>query len=104
MKRVRKAAIVESSGSEEDSDDSDFGETLRDKLKRKRLEAGNSNVEKEKSKEDEQKAKKMKKKPIVKQTAIVKTLYMFGKFNNSIQMLLNLFTCKAGGLRRAEGA
>ena len=35
MKRVRKAAIVESSGSEEDSDDSDFGETLRDKLKKK---------------------------------------------------------------------
>ena len=51
MKRVRKAAIVESSGSEEDSGDSDFGETLSDKLKRKRLEAGNSNVEKEKSKE-----------------------------------------------------
>ena len=51
MKRVRKAAIVESSGSEEDSEDSDFGETLSDKLKRKRLEAGNSNVEKEKSKE-----------------------------------------------------
>ena len=37
MKRVRKAAIVESSGSEEDSGDSDFGETLSDKLKRKRL-------------------------------------------------------------------
>ena len=51
MKRVRKAAIVESSGSEEDSGDSDFGETLSEKLKRKRLEAGNSNVEKEKSKE-----------------------------------------------------
>ena len=39
MKRARKAAIVESSASEEDSDDSDFGETLGAKLKRKKLEA-----------------------------------------------------------------
>ena len=39
MKRARKAAIVESSAGEEDSDDSDFGETLGAKLKRKKLEA-----------------------------------------------------------------
>ena len=39
MKRARKAAIVETSASEEDSDDSDFGETLSAKLKRKKLEA-----------------------------------------------------------------
>ena len=39
MKRARKAAIVESSASDEDSDDSDFGETLGAKLKRKKLEA-----------------------------------------------------------------
>ena len=42
MKRARKAAIVESSASDEDSDDSDFGETLSAKLKRKKLEAESS--------------------------------------------------------------
>ena len=44
MKRTRKAAIVESSGSEIDSDgdDSDFGESLSAKLKRKNIEAENA--------------------------------------------------------------
>ena len=44
MKRARRAAIVESSGSEIDSDgdDSDFGESLSAKLKRKKIEAQNA--------------------------------------------------------------
>ena len=44
MKRARRAAIVESSGSETDSDsgDSDFGESLGAKLKRKNIEAENA--------------------------------------------------------------
>ena len=62
MKRTRKAAIVESSGSETDSgsDDSDFGESLSAKLKRKNIEAENAgkNVKLGRKKSDDSPPKK----------------------------------------------
>ena len=62
MKRARRAAIVESSGSETDSDsgDSDFGESLGAKLKRKNIEAENAgkNVKLGRKKSDDSPLKK----------------------------------------------